>query len=84
MISLHYGTLKVFQSHAKSSQADFFNCKLPAALTAISSTNCLVMLGILLYSHDIQTRVAENGLLLRQKGYHLIATIVLRNRACVV
>jgi hypothetical protein len=35
-ISLHYGTRKVFKSHATSSQANF-NCELPAALTAKSS-----------------------------------------------
>jgi hypothetical protein len=38
LISLHYSTHKVFTSHAKSSQADFFfNCELPAAPTANSS-----------------------------------------------
>jgi hypothetical protein len=33
LISLHYGTLKVFQSHSKSSQADFFDYELPAAIS---------------------------------------------------
>jgi hypothetical protein len=33
-ISLHYGTLKVFTSHVKSSEADFFfNYELPAAIS---------------------------------------------------
>jgi hypothetical protein len=40
------------------------------------------MLGNLLYSRGLQTRVVENGdLLVLQKGYHVIATIVLRNRS---
>jgi hypothetical protein len=34
LISLHYSTYKVFKSHAKSSQADFFfDCELPAAIS---------------------------------------------------
>jgi hypothetical protein len=40
------------------------------------------MLELSLYSRGLQTHVAENGLLLLpQKGYHVITTVVSRNRS---
>jgi hypothetical protein len=69
LISLHYSTHKVFKSHVKSSQADFFNYALPVAISYRQLLTA--MLGTLLYSR---------GRHASQETHHMTATVVLRHR----
>jgi hypothetical protein len=49
------------------------------------TANCLtVTLGTLLYSLGTDTHQETQSLLLGHTGYHVIATVVLRHRACVL
>jgi hypothetical protein len=68
LISLHYSTHTVFKSHVKSSQADFFECELPAAISyrqLLTDENTLN--SVLGFPYRLCTDHAENSFIITSR-----------------